>query len=145
MEVVYGINFVIVVMCGYKVWEIFVDKYGDVDLVVLKVVVGLYMAGFMMMNLLMCGVFECEIKDIVKVVYEVGGLLYYDGVNFNVILGKVCFGDMGFDVLYMNLYKIFVIFYGGGGFGVGFVGVGERLLLYFLILIVGKEEIDGKV
>jgi len=71
-----------------------------------------------------------------------GGLLYYDGANLNAILGKVRPGDMGFDVLHMNLHKTFATPHGGGGPGAGPVGVGERLLPYLPTPIAGREA-DG--
>ena len=71
--------------------------------------------------------------------HEAGGLLYYDGANLNAILGKVRPGDMGFDVIHMNLHKTFSTPHGGGGPGAGAVGVGERLLPFLPIPIVGKE------
>jgi glycine dehydrogenase subunit 2 len=77
-----------------------------------------------------------------KVVHEAGGLLYYDGANLNAILGKVRPGDMGFDVLHMNLHKTFATPHGGGGPGAGPVGVGERLLPYLPTPMAGKKE-DG--
>jgi glycine dehydrogenase subunit 2 len=75
-------------------------------------------------------------------VHEAGGLLYYDGANLNAILGKVKPGDMGFDVLHMNLHKTFATPHGGGGPGAGPVGVGERLLPYLPLPTVGRSD-DG--
>ena len=71
--------------------------------------------------------------------HEAGGLLYYDGANLNAILGKVRPGDMGFDVIHMNLHKTFSTPHGGGGPGAGAVGVAARLLPFLPIPIVGKE------
>jgi glycine dehydrogenase subunit 2 len=85
------------------------------------------------------GVFERRIHEIAKLVHEAGGLLYYDGANLNAILGKVRPGTMGFDVIHMNLHKTFSTPHGGGGPGSGAVGVGERLLPFLPIPIVGKE------
>jgi glycine dehydrogenase subunit 2 len=76
------------------------------------------------------GVFERRIQEIAGIVHEAGGLLYYDGANLNAILGKVRPGDMGFDVMHMNLHKTFSTPHGGGGPGSGAVGVGQRLLPY---------------
>lgn len=94
----------------------------------------------MFINLSIFGLFEKNIKEIVIFVYEVGGFLYYDGVNMNVIMGIIRFGDMGFDVVYFNFYKIFLIFYGGGGLGVGFVGVKKELVFFLLILVIERKE-----
>jgi len=73
------------------------------------------------------GIFEKEILEIEKIVHEAGGLLYYDGANLNAILGKTRPGDMGFDIVHLNLHKTFSTPHGGGGPGAGPVGVKERL------------------
>lgn len=135
----HGTNPATAVMCGYKVSEVPVDSSGDVDLEALKAAVGPQTAGLMMTNPSTCGVFERRIDAIARVVHEAGGLLYYDGANLNAILGKVKPGDMGFDVLHMNLHKTFATPHGGGGPGSGPVGVGERLLPYLPTPIVGKD------
>ena len=88
------------------------------------------------------GVFERKISEISKLVHEAGGLLYYDGANLNAILGKVRPGDMGFDVIHMNLHKTFSTPHGGGGPGSGAVGVSERLLPFMPIPVVGQGS-DG--
>ena len=90
------------------------------------------------------GVFERDIIKVDDIVRDAGGLLYYDGANLNAILGKVRPGDMGFDVIHMNLHKTFSTPHGGGGPGSGAVGVGERLLPFMPVPIVGKREIDGE-
>jgi glycine dehydrogenase subunit 2 len=85
------------------------------------------------------GVFEHKITEVARIVHEAGGLLYYDGANLNAILGKVRPGDMGFDVIHMNLHKTFSTPHGGGGPGSGAVGVGTRLRPFLPLPIVGKE------
>jgi glycine dehydrogenase subunit 2 len=85
------------------------------------------------------GVFERKIAEIARVVHDAGGLVYYDGANLNAILGKVRPGDMGFDVLHMNLHKTFSTPHGGGGPGAGPVGVADRLLPYLPVPIVAKR------
>jgi len=85
-------------------------------------------------------VFEPEIKTIADIVHKAGGLLYYDGANLNAILGKVRPGDMGFDVIHMNLHKTFSTPHGGGGPGAGPVGVSERLIPFLPIPMVTKED-----
>ncbi len=129
-EAAHGTNPATAVMCGYKVKEVPVRADGDVDLEALKAAVGPQTAGIMMTNPSTCGVFERQIEEIAKTVHDAGGLLYYDGANLNAILGKVRPGDMGFDVLHMNLHKTFATPHGGGGPGSGPVAVGERLLPY---------------
>jgi len=143
-EAAHGTNPATAVMCGYKVKEIPVNKDGDVDLAALKEAVGPQTAGIMMTNPSTCGVFERQIEEISKTVHEAGGLLYYDGANLNAILGKVRPGDMGFDVLHMNLHKTFATPHGGGGPGSGPVAVGERLKAFLPTPIAGKAE-DGTV
>ncbi|MCZ6657744.1 MAG: aminomethyl-transferring glycine dehydrogenase subunit GcvPB [Gammaproteobacteria bacterium] len=136
----HGTNPATAVMCGYKVREVAVDGNGDVDIEALRNAVGPQTAGLMMTNPSTCGVFERQITAIARVVHDAGGLLYYDGANLNAILGKVKPGDMGFDVLHMNLHKTFATPHGGGGPGAGPVGVGERLLPYLPTPIVGLEN-----
>ncbi|KZY74607.1 glycine dehydrogenase (aminomethyl-transferring) [Oleiphilus sp. HI0071] len=143
-EAAHGTNPATAVMCGYKVREIPVRADGDVDLEALKEACGPQTAGIMMTNPSTCGVFERQIEQISKTVHEAGGLLYYDGANLNAILGKVRPGDMGFDVLHMNLHKTFATPHGGGGPGSGPVAVGERLLPYLPTPIAGKAE-DGSL
>lgn len=138
----HGTNPATAVMCGYKVREIPVLANGDVDLDALKAAVGPQTAGLMMTNPSTCGVFEQQIQEIAKTVHSAGGLLYYDGANLNAILGKVRPGDMGFDVLHMNLHKTFATPHGGGGPGAGPVGVGERLLPFLPTPLAGKRD-DG--
>ncbi|MDZ7668480.1 MAG: aminomethyl-transferring glycine dehydrogenase subunit GcvPB [Gammaproteobacteria bacterium] len=138
----HGTNPATAVMCGYKVAEVRVDQHGDVDLEALREAVGPQTAGLMMTNPSTCGVFERQVEDIARVVHEAGGLLYYDGANLNAILGQVKPGDMGFDVLHMNLHKTFATPHGGGGPGAGPVAVGERLLPYLPTPIVGRKDDD---
>lgn len=136
----HGTNPATAVMCGYKVTEVAVNADGDVNLEALQAAVGPQTAGLMMTNPSTCGVFERQIEAIAKTVHDAGGLLYYDGANLNAILGKVRPGDMGFDVLHMNLHKTFATPHGGGGPGSGPVGVGERLLPYLPIPTALKTE-----
>ncbi len=140
----HGTNPATAVMCGYKVREIPVTAEGDVDLAALKAAAGPQTAGLMMTNPSTCGVFERQIEEIASVVHGAGGLLYYDGANLNAILGKVKPGDMGFDVLHMNLHKTFATPHGGGGPGSGPVGVGARLAPFVPTPIVGKCQRDGE-
>jgi glycine dehydrogenase subunit 2 len=88
------------------------------------------------------GVFERNILEIRDIVHGAGGLLYYDGANLNAILGKVKPGDMGFDVIHMNLHKTFSTPHGGGGPGAGPVGVAERLRPFLPVPLVGEGK-DG--
>jgi glycine dehydrogenase subunit 2 len=139
-EAAHGTNPATATMCGCIVREIPVDAEGDVDLEALKAVVGPNTAGIMLTNPSTLGVFERKIEAVARIVHDAGGLLYYDGANLNAILGKVRPGDMGFDVIHMNLHKTFSTPHGGGGPGAGAVGVGERLLPFMPIPIVGAER-----
>ncbi|HTB27725.1 MAG TPA: aminomethyl-transferring glycine dehydrogenase subunit GcvPB [Steroidobacteraceae bacterium] len=138
-QAAHGTNPATAAMCGCSVKEIACDKYGDMDLDALKDAVGPATAGIMLTNPSTLGVFEHKIVEVARLVHEAGGLLYYDGANLNAILGKVRPGDMGFDVIHMNLHKTFSTPHGGGGPGSGAVGVGPRLLRFLPIPLVGKE------
>jgi glycine dehydrogenase subunit 2 len=137
-DAAHGTNPATAVMCGYTVKEIPTDANGDVDLDALRAAVGPQTAGLMLTNPSTLGVFEKQIQNIQKIVHEAGGLLYYDGANLNAILGRVKPGDMGFDVIHMNLHKTFSTPHGGGGPGAGAVGVAKRLLPFMPIPLVGK-------
>jgi len=138
-DAAHGTNPATATMCGYKVHEIPTDKEGDVDLDALKEAVGPKTAGIMLTNPSTLGVFERRIEEIAAIIHEAGGLLYYDGANLNAILGKVRPGDMGFDVIHMNLHKTFSTPHGGGGPGAGPVGVSKRLEPYLPLPIVGFD------
>jgi len=135
----HGTNPATATMLGMTVKEIPTDGDGDVDVEALKAAVGPQTAGIMLTNPSTLGVFERDIAKIAKIVHKAGGLLYYDGANLNAILGKVRPGDMGFDVIHMNLHKTFSTPHGGGGPGAGAVGVSKRLLPFMPIPQVGKK------
>ncbi|MBV9621381.1 MAG: aminomethyl-transferring glycine dehydrogenase subunit GcvPB [Gammaproteobacteria bacterium] len=138
-EAAHGTNPATATMCGCVVREIPVDAQGDVDLEALRGALGPRTAGIMLTNPSTLGVFERHIESVARLVHEAGGLLYYDGANLNAILGKVRPGDMGFDVIHMNLHKTFSTPHGGGGPGAGAVGVGTRLLPFLPVPIVARE------
>jgi glycine dehydrogenase subunit 2 len=138
-DAAHGTNPATATMCGYKVREIPTDRQGDVDLAALREAVGPATAGIMLTNPSTLGVFERRIEEIATVIHEAGGLLYYDGANLNAILGKVRPGDMGFDVIHMNLHKTFSTPHGGGGPGAGPVGVSKRLEPFLPVPIVGYD------
>ncbi len=138
-DAAHGTNPATATMCGYKVREIPTNEEGDVDLNALQAALGPKTAGIMLTNPSTLGVFERRIAEIAKLVHAAGGLLYYDGANLNAILGKVKPGDMGFDVIHMNLHKTFSTPHGGGGPGAGPVGVSERLRPFLPIPMVGKD------
>jgi glycine dehydrogenase subunit 2 len=135
----HGTNPATASMCGCVVREVGVGPDGDVDLDALRAAVGPKTAGIMLTNPSTLGVFERRISEVERIVNAAGGLLYYDGANLNAILGKVRPGDMGFDVIHMNLHKTFSTPHGGGGPGAGAVGVGPRLLPFLPLPVVGRE------
>ena len=94
----------------------------------------------MLTNPSTCGVYERSIIEIADIVHSAGGLLYYDGANLNASLGKVKPGEMGFDVLHLNLHKTFATPHGGGGPGAGPVGVSKRLAPFIPTPVVVKAE-----
>jgi glycine dehydrogenase subunit 2 len=138
-QAAHGTNPATATMCGFIVKEIPCDANGDVDIEALKAAVGPATAGIMLTNPSTLGVFERKIVQIARIVHDAGGLLYYDGANLNAILGKVRPGDMGFDVIHMNLHKTFSTPHGGGGPGSGAVGVSARLKPFLPLPIVGKD------
>ena len=114
-------------MAGYKLVEIPSTKEGTVDLDVLEETLSEKTACFMLTNPNTLGIFESEILEISKLVHDTGALLYYDGANMNAIMGKARPGDMGFDIVHLNLHKTFATPHGGGGPGGGPVGVKIKL------------------
>jgi len=124
----HGTNPASVTLGGYEVTTIPSNDRGLVDFTALKAALGPDVAGIMLTNPNTVGLFEEEIVEIAEAVHDVGGLLYYDGANLNAILGAVRPGDMGFDVVHMNLHKTFATPHGGGGPGAGPVAVSQRLV-----------------
>ena len=138
-DAAHGTNPASAVMCGYKIREIPTGPDGDVDLEALNAAVGPQTAGIMLTNPSTVGVFDRNIQAIARTVHAAGGLLYYDGANLNAILGQVRPGDMGFDVIHMNLHKTFSTPHGGGGPGAGPVGVSPRLEPYLPVPLVERD------
>jgi len=137
----HGTNPASAAMAGFKVIVVPSDKDGCVDIEALKAAVSKKTAGLMITNPNTLGIFEKNILEIAKIVHEVDGLLYYDGANLNAILGKVRPGDMGFDIVHVNIHKTFSTPHGGGGPGAGPVGVTRELEKF---LPVPTIEFDGK-
>jgi glycine dehydrogenase subunit 2 len=126
----HGTNPASVTLGGYETVTVPSDERGCVDLQALRAVLDEDVAGIMLTNPNTLGLFEEEIVSIAGAVHEVGGLLYYDGANLNAILGVVRPGDMGFDIVHLNLHKTFATPHGGGGPGAGPVAVSERLVSF---------------
>ncbi len=123
----HGTNPASVTLGGYEAVTIPSDARGCVDMAALREVLDYEVAGIMLTNPNTLGLFEEDIAAVAAAVHEVGGLLYYDGANLNAILGRARPGDMGFDVVHVNLHKTFATPHGGGGPGAGPVAVSERL------------------
>jgi glycine dehydrogenase subunit 2 len=119
----HGTNPASATMAGMTVVSIPSGPDGCVDLEALKKAVGSDTAGLMLTNPNTLGIFDHNILEITRIVHEAGGLCYYDGANLNAVMGVVRPGDMGFDVVHLNLHKTFATPHGGGGPGAGAVGV----------------------
>lgn len=138
----HGTNPASAATAGFETITVKSNEKGQVDLEELKQVLGSDTAALMLTNPNTLGLFEEQIVEISKMVHEAGGLLYYDGANANAIMGKIRPGDMGFDVVHLNLHKTFSTPHGGGGPGAGPVGVKEKLIPFLPMPIVKKREQD---
>jgi glycine dehydrogenase subunit 2 len=112
------------------------------NLAKLKAVISPEVAGLMITCPDTHGVFNPQIDEIAKLIHSVDGIMYYDGANLNAIMGRARPGDLGFDVVHVNLHKTFATPHGGGGPGAGPVGVGEKLEKFLPISRVVKRQ-DG--
>lgn len=139
-DAAHGTNPASAAMCGFKIVEIATAANGDIDLEELKSKISPRTAGIMLTNPSTLGLFMRQIKEIASLIHQAGGLLYYDGANLNAILGKVRPGDMGFDVMHLNLHKTFATPHGGGGPGAGPVAVSQRLAPFLPLPVVKKTE-----
>jgi glycine dehydrogenase subunit 2 len=135
-DAAHGTNPASAAQCGFIVREVPTTSEGDVDLEALKEMVSEKTAGIMLTNPSTLGVFERQIKKIAAMIHEAGGLLYYDGANLNAILGHYRPGDMGFDVVHLNLHKTFATPHGGGGPGAGPVAAGRKLAPFLPVPMV---------
>ena len=138
----HGTNPASAAVCGLEIVQVKSKENGLVDVEDLKPLLDDTIAGIMMTNPNTLGLFEKDIKEIAALVHECGGLLYYDGANMNPLVGVVRPGDMGFDVLHLNLHKTFSTPHGGGGPGAGPVGVAAHLVQYLPVPKVVKGEDD---
>lgn len=126
----HGTNPATAAMAGFQVKVVPSNSRGGVDVMALREMVTEETAGLMLTNPNTLGLFEEDILEIADIVHSAGGLLYYDGANANAIMGRVRPGDMGFDVVHLNLHKTFSTPHGGGGPGAGPVGVKAALIPY---------------
>jgi glycine dehydrogenase subunit 2 len=139
----HGTNPASVTLAGYEAQEVPSDERGLVDLDALKSELDEDVAGLMLTNPNTLGLFERDIQKIQAAVHEVGGLSYYDGANFNSIVGLVRPGDMGFDIVHMNLHKTFATPHGGGGPGSGPLAVSERLERFLPAPVLMPPDTEG--
>ncbi len=127
-------------VAGFNIIEIKSDSKGAVDIDALKNAIDDDFAGLMLTNPSTLGLFEKNITEITEIVHEAGGLVYYDGANMNAIMSKVRPGDMGFDIIHLNLHKTFSTPHGGGGPGSGPLGVKAHLTDYLPKPVLRKVD-----
>src|ERR687897_428655 len=126
-DTAHGTNPASVTMAGYELVKVETDPRGNIDLDDLRTKVDEETAGLMLTNPSTLGLFDEHIEEIARMFHEVGGLLYYDGANLNAVCGISRPGDMGFDIVHINLHKTFSQPHGGGGPGGGPIVVREKL------------------
>jgi glycine dehydrogenase subunit 2 len=139
-DTAHGTNPASAAMVGYKVVSLKSDARGRVSVDEIKAAIGPDTAVCMMTNPNTLGLFEDQIKDITDAVHAAGGLMYYDGANANALMGNSRPGDMGFDLMHLNLHKTFSIPHGGGGAGAGPVGVAAHLVPFLPTPVVRCVE-----
>ncbi len=142
-DTAHGTNPASAAMVGFKVISLKSDDKGRVDPADLAKVVGPETAVCMMTNPNTLGLFEPRITEVSQVVHAAGGLMYYDGANANALMGNTRPGDMGFDLMHLNLHKTFSIPHGGGGAGAGPVGVAAHLVEFLPAPVVRAYGADG--
>ena len=138
----HGTNPASAAMCGYEIVEIPSGEDGRLDLGALRAAVGEDTAAMMITNPSTLGIFEPDIAEAAEIVHSAGGQMYYDGANFNAILGKTDPGRMGFDAVHYNLHKTFSQPHGGGGPGSGPIGVKTHLADFLPSPIADREKTE---
>jgi glycine dehydrogenase subunit 2 len=136
----HGTNPASATVAGFETITVKSNEFGLVDIDDLKRVVGSDTAALMLTNPNTLGLFEENIVEMAEIVHAVGGKLYYDGANLNAIMGKARPGDMGFDVVHLNLHKTFTGPHGGGGPGSGPVGVKKELIPFLPKPVLVKKN-----
>jgi len=126
-DTAHGTNPASVTMAGYKLQKVRTDERGNLDVAHLRELVDEHTAGLMLTNPSTLGLFDEHIEEVASIFHEAGALLYYDGANLNAVCGVSRPGDMGFDIVHINLHKTFSQPHGGGGPGGGPIVVRERL------------------
>ncbi len=135
----HGTNPATASMAGYDVVEVPTGPNGEVDLTAFRAALGPDTAAVMLTNPNTLGIFETRILEIAEAAHAVGAQLYYDGANLNAIVGRARPGDMGFDVVHLNLHKTMTTPHGGGGPGTGPVGVQAHLVPYLPVPLVVRD------
>lgn len=138
----HGTNPASAAIAGYTVKTVPSDETGVMSMTALKEMLSDDVAGLMLTSPNTLGLFNPHVKEICNLIHSVDGLAYYDGANLNAIVGKVRPGDLGFDIVHLNLHKTFATPHGGGGPGAGPVGVVEKLTDYLPVSTVIKRQ-DG--
>lgn len=135
----HGTNPASAAMAGFKVVKVPSDDSGQVRAKTVSDLVSERTAGMMFTVPNTLGLFETEVAEVCDAVHSAGGLMYYDGANMNALLGKARPGDMGFDIVHLNLHKTFATPHGGGGPGAGPVGVSRKLADYLPVPVVSQK------
>ena len=139
----HGTNPASAAMAGFEVVQLASDEAGNVDLEALHEVVGPDLAGVMITLPSTLGLFDTNIVEVCRLVHQAGGLVYGDGANMNALLGRVKLGDLGFDVVHLNLHKTFSTPHGGGGPGSGPVCAAESLAPYLPAPVVERTSFSS--
>ena len=136
----HGTNPASAAMAGFKVVKVPSDDRGHVRASVVKDLCSDKTAGMMFTVPNTLGLFESEVAEVCQAVHAAGGLMYYDGANMNALLGRARPGDMGFDIVHLNLHKTFATPHGGGGPGAGPVGVTRKLSEYLPVPVISRKK-----
>ena len=144
-DTAHGTNPATVTMAGYEVVKVATAPDGGVDLDDLRAKADETVACLMLTNPNTLGIFDRNIREIAEITHDVGGTLYYDGANLNAIMGHSRPGDMGFDIVHLNLHKSFSQPHGGGGPGAGPIAVSDRIAPYLPVpRIVRRDQPAGQ-
>lgn len=138
-DTAHGTNPASATMAGFKVVNVASGKQGIIEADMLKPFITDDIAGIMLTVPNTLGIFEAQIVEIANLIHEAGGLVYIDGANFNALLGRARYGDMGADVVHLNLHKTFATPHGSGGPGAGVIGVSDKLEEFLPIPVVEKQ------
>jgi glycine dehydrogenase subunit 2 len=136
----HGTNPASVTMAGYEVVKVATDERGGVDIDDLRAKADDQVACLMLTNPNTLGLFDANIEEMARIVHDVGGTLYYDGANLNAIMGRSRPGDMGFDIVHVNLHKSFSQPHGGGGPGAGPIAVSDRIEPFLPVPRIVRSE-----